>query len=358
MTAQAGRRLFGGLGLCAIAVWSWSAPVLAHPLSHSLSRLELDGRDVRVTLTVDLLELGGVDRDGNQLVSYDELDVTIESVYARLRQHYDVRAQGAAATAVALERYAIVEDGHIGRFSIRFTFPAEPVAIEVTSTLDRVTSPAHRHLTSLVRDGQVDEAVLDGSQPTWRFDTGERSQLLRAWRFARLGIAHIFTGYDHLAFLVCLLIGASSARALVLVITSFTIAHSLTLALATFDIVVLPPRLIESLIALSIAYVAAENLVRAEPVARHRVTFLFGLIHGFGFSNILREMDLPRSNLALSLFSFNAGVEIGQLVFVLALFPIFAYVAVARGTTVRAGVSLAVFALAVFWFVERALFGA
>ncbi len=354
MTAPPGRRRLCGLAVTGILLAVGSTIILGHPLSHSLSRLDIEGRNVRVTLTLDLLELSGVDRDANQLVSYEELDATIESVYARIRQHYGVRVEGAAAQ-VALERYEIVEDGHIARFHLRYTFSADAAAIDVSSTLDRITTASHRHLTSLVRDGQAEEAVLDRSNPTWRFETGGRSWVRTMWRFARVGIEHIVTGYDHLAFLLCLLLGTSTARGLVLVITSFTVAHSLTLALATFEIVVLPARLIESLIALSIAYVAAENLLRAEPVARHWVTFSFGLIHGFGFSNILRDMELPRANLALSLFSFNAGVEIGQLVFVVALFPILAFVTVARGTPVRSAVSLAVFGLAIYWFVERAI---
>ena len=109
-------------------------------------------------------------------------------------------------------------------------------------------------------------------------------------------------------------------------VTSFTVAHSVTLALATFEIISLPPRLIESLIALSIAYVAIENFTGKTLVHRWKITFLFGLIHGFGFSNVFREMELSRRSLAISLFSFNAGVEIGQLVFVCAVFPLVLYI--------------------------------
>lgn len=325
----------------------------AHPLSHSLSRLEVEGRAVRVTLTLDLLELGDVDRDGDQRVAYDELDAAIARVYARIRDHFQVRGDTTPGEAT-LERYAIVDDGHIGRFEMRLSFATPPTLVDVTSTLDRVTTPEHRHLTSLAREDGVDEAILDRSRPTVRFEPGRRSLLRTAWRFLWLGVEHIATGYDHLAFLVCLLIGASGARSLVLVVTSFTLAHSLTLALATFELVALPPALIESLIALSIAYVAAENLLGVQVVARYRITFLFGLIHGFGFSNVLRDMALPRANLAWSLFSFNAGVEVGQLIFVLALLPVMAYLNAARAAVVRAAVSLAVFGLAVYWFVERA----
>ena len=329
------------------------AGVAAHPMSHSLSRLNIDGRDVVVTLSIDLLELGDVDRDGNDLVSFEELESAIERVYARVRQHYSVRA-GAEPETVRLERYEIIEDGHIGRLHLRATFATEPGAIEVASTLDQITTPAHRHLVSIERVGTVEEAVLDRSQPSIRFDAAGRSRLETGWRFVVLGIEHIFTGFDHLAFLVCLLLGAPTIRALVLVVTSFTVAHSITLALATFDVVVLPAALVESLIALSIAYVAVENLFGTQIVARYRVTFFFGLIHGFGFSNVLREMALPRANLAVSLFSFNLGVEIGQVAFVIALFPLLTFLSASRWRDLRRATSLVVFGLAVYWFAERA----
>jgi hypothetical protein len=154
---------------------------------------------------------------------------------------------------------------------------------------------------------------------------------------------------------VGLLIGTERLRSLVKIVTSFTVAHSVTLALATFDVVVLPTRLTESLIALSIAYVAIENLLQSRVVERYRITFLFGLVHGFGFSTVLRQMQLPRRNLALSLFSFNAGVELGQLVFVAVVFPMTVYLASSAWRhSVRSAVSVGVVCLSLYWFVQRA----
>ena len=117
----------------------------------------------------------------------------------------------------------------------------------------------------------------------------------------------------------------------------------------------MPQRLTESLIALSIVYVAAENLLRSKAIERYRITFLFGLIHGFGFSTILRDMQLPRGNLALSLFSFNAGVELGQLAFVAVVFPVTLYLASSRWRAgVMSAVSFVVVCLSTYWFVQRA----
>jgi hypothetical protein len=129
------------------------------------------------------------------------------------------------------------------------------------------------------------------------------------------------------------------------------------LALATFNVVVLPSRFTESMIALSILYVAVENLVRRRNIDRWKITFLFGLVHGFGFSNVLREMQLPRADLALSLFSFNLGVEIGQLVFVVLLFPAIEDLIRSGWTKLRPVVSTVIGLLAAYWFIQRAFFG-
>jgi hypothetical protein len=338
---------------CAALVLS-AVGVSAHPMSHSSSRLEVAGRDVTVTFTVDLLELGSVDRNGDGLVGFEELEASIARVYAVIREHFSLRAPE-PPSGVTLDRYEVIEDGHIGRLFLTYRFPREPGALTIASTLDRVMPPQHRHLSAVIRDGAVQEAVLDAGAREVVLPVTGRSWLRTVWRFARLGVEHIVTGYDHLAFLVCLMLGTRSVRSVVLVVTSFTLAHSITLALATFDLVRLPSQLIESLIALSIAYVAAENLLGREAVARHKVTFGFGLIHGFGFSNVLREMELPQANLAASLFSFNAGVEAGQIAFVLLLFPLTRRLHSGHGATARAAVSLAVFGLAVFWFVERVM---
>ena len=167
--------------------------------------------------------------------------------------------------------------------------------------------PGHQHLMSVRLNGTLHEAILDSRTQTGHFTGVKATNLQTFWRFVRLGVEHIFTGYDHLAFLLGLLVATATLGSLVKIITSFTIAHSITLALATFNVVVLPSRLTESLIALSIGYVAAENLLDFRAMKRYYITFLFGLVHGFGFSNVLREMDLPQIEPGASLFSFNAG---------------------------------------------------
>ena len=212
-------------------------------------------------------------------------------------------------------------------------------------TLARVDTPAGTSqfaLTPQEREARVRIGAL-------RADRGVAT-------FVRLGMEHILTGYDHLLFLLGLLLPGGGVLALVKIVTAFTVAHSITLSLAVLDVVVLPERLVEAVIALSIAAVAAENLFRATSVT-HRwvVSFAFGLVHGVGFSAALREMGLPADGLLFSLFGFNAGVEAGQALVVVLALPVLA--AVRRMGYERRLVwssSMAILLIGLVLFVERA----
>jgi hydrogenase/urease accessory protein HupE len=329
----------------------------AHDLARSHSSLEIRGPVVEGWHLFDLLAFRGADADGNGTVSYEELDAALPAVYDTLKAHLLVRGPE-APTRTEVRSYAIVQDGHIVRLDMVYTFDRPVTALEVVSKLPLVLKPEHLHFVSVRSASGVKEAVLDARQPSATFSSTESPRALpTVRRFLVLGIEHILTGYDHLAFLMSLLIVTTTARSLIGIVTSFTIAHSVTLALATFGLVVLPSRFVETVIALSIAYVAIENLLHTRTMERYRITFLFGLLHGFGFSNLLREMELPRRELALSLFSFNAGVEIGQVVFVLAVYPLVKWVATKRWPTLRPVVSGAVLCVAVYWFIQRAFIG-
>jgi len=173
--------------------------------------------------------------------------------------------------------------------------------------------------------------------------------------FLTLGIHHILSGYDHLLFLLGLLLSGGSVFALAKIITAFTVAHSVTLSLAVTDVIAVPDRLVEAVIALSIAFVAAENLAPRPAVSRRWiVSFLFGLVHGFGFSSALRELGLTREGLALSLLSFNVGVEAGQALVIAILLPGLILLRRSQWET-RAVIasSIAILATGVVLFVER-----
>jgi hypothetical protein len=199
-----------------------------------------------------------------------------------------------------------------------------------------------------------------------------------AQQFVFEGVHHIFIGPDHILFIIGLLLLGGTLPQLLKIVTAFTLAHSVTLALATLGILNPSARLIEPLIALSIVFVglhaifemaksrgatpqAARGSVARGSVARDwRVIFAFGFgfIHGFGFANVLREVELPARALGWSLFSFNLGVELGQATIVLAVAPLLALIyrrSLLWGQRVTAYNSVAVIAAGAFWFVQRVL---
>ena len=189
--------------------------------------------------------------------------------------------------------------------------------------------------------------------------SGTASPPARGWRgfgfFIQQGVVHILGGLDHLLFVVTLIIAIRRVRELLIIITSFTIAHSITLVLGTLGLVYMSPRLAEPLIALSIIYVAVENVLRQELPARARVTFAFGLIHGFGFSSVLRDLGFASADAAPMVVGFNLGVELGQLLIVLPLFPLVFWLRNHRYTFTRValGTNVTVALVACWWFVER-----
>ncbi|MEO5959735.1 MAG: HupE/UreJ family protein [Opitutaceae bacterium] len=183
------------------------------------------------------------------------------------------------------------------------------------------------------------------------------------WEFVWLGMEHIWKGYDHLLFLFALLLVCRSFRSIVAIISCFTLAHSLTLALATLEVVKLPSRFVEPAIAASIVFVGVENLMRrgAEPRGRWALTFAFGLIHGFGFASVLRELGVGGSGqgLAMPLFTFNLGVEVGQVAVASVVLPLIWQMR-KNEKFVRVGVpvlSALVAAAGAWWFLERTVLG-
>jgi hypothetical protein len=231
--------------------------------------------------------------------------------------------------------------------------------------------PSHRGLLTLSAHGEAQTAVLGGGAARI-FPLDQVSPWSAFAEYLRAGIWHIWSGIDHLLFLLSLLLPAVLLRrahhweavpvaapaviGVLKVVTAFTLAHSITLSLAAFDIIRLPVRLTESVIAGSIVIAALNNVFPVVTVGRWRIAFAFGLLHGFGFASVLQEMGLPKGAKLVSLVAFNLGVEVGQLAVVLAVMPI----AYAMRTTVfyRRAImpwgSSAIAALALVWLVQRA----
>ncbi len=174
-----------------------------------------------------------------------------------------------------------------------------------------------------------------------------------ARRFVTMGVEHILTGYDHLAFLVMLMVATKRLGDLVWIVSSFTVAHSLTLTAASLGWIVPNPSLVEPLIALTILYVAVENWFTAEPKARIALTFGFGLIHGLGFASALSEGPLTHSEELTALLGFNLGVELGQLLFLSVSYPVWRLLANRRPIAARRTFAAVVFGLCLFWLWQR-----
>ena len=178
-------------------------------------------------------------------------------------------------------------------------------------------------------------------------------------RFLLLGIEHIVTGYDHLLFLFALLLAGGSLRSNAKTITSFTVAHSLTLALATFGLLDIPPAIVEPVIAASVIFVGVENLFGKRLASRWLVTFLFGLVHGLGFASILREMGIGANGtgVAIPLLSFNLGVELAQIAIAALVLPFVRRLEQRPAFTLRyvPALSLLITFAGLYWFLTRTL---
>jgi hypothetical protein len=261
------------------------------------------------------------------------------------------------------------------RQSLRLAFRVagvRPGSVRVDTVLFPY-DPVHQTFINVYEGGDLrHQAILDASRHTLDYYAGTwqgASAVLAV--FVPSGIEHILIGPDHILFLVGLLLLGGSLGTLVSIVTAFTIGHSITLSLAALDVVSPPASLIEPAIALSIVFVGADNLLvqrdrtvdleGRSTTARPRdirawVAASFGLVHGFGFASVLKEFGLPITALGWSLFSFNLGVEIGQLAIVLVVARLLSAVSTrsprARRGVVTAG-SIAVIAAGSYWFIER-----
>jgi hypothetical protein len=219
--------------------------------------------------------------------------------------------------------------------------------------------PRHRTFVNVYSGADIlRQEVLTAANPAVSFSsTGHEGLAATIITFIKQGIHHIFIGPDHILFVVGLMLLGGTLRQLLMIVTAFTLAHSITLGLATFRILTPPAGVIEPIIALSIVAVGIHAFMapaRKDP--RLAFAFCFGLIHGFGFANVLQEMVLPREALGWSLFAFNAGVEIAQGIIVLAIAPLLAMFRMAYPKPAGALVSaaaLGVTCMGAFWFFQR-----
>jgi hydrogenase/urease accessory protein HupE len=250
-------------------------------------------------------------------------------------------------------------------FHLTFRCPQEVTDLAVTSVSFLDLDESHVQFARFARKEDprkfLREGVLSVKQKVFHIPDihGDGSATLdRASAFLRLGIEHLLTGYDHILFLLTVIIGMS-LKETIKAVTSFTLAHSLTMALAFLGMVSLPSNVVEPLIALTIVYVAAENVFRTSVQRRWLLTFFFGLIHGLGFVGALQEITVSREELLLSLVSFNLGIELGQLAVIVVAMPVMSWLCTRpSGGQLRRAFSIGVGALGVLWLTQRILVAA
>jgi hydrogenase/urease accessory protein HupE len=234
--------------------------------------------------------------------------------------------------------------------------------VSIRSDVPRRLANGHRELLTVhAPDGSaVLERLLDAQSGEVAVELETSAARGRpALELFDLGLRHILGGYDHLLFLVALLLGVSRLPSVVTTVTAFTLAHSVTLSLAVLGLVAVPPAIVEPLIAASIVFVGIENLVRDPGAPRWKLTFAFGLVHGFGFAGALRDLGIGAdgAGVALQLACFNAGVEAGQIAMVVALWPVLRALNGTPGWRLRfaPATSLAITVAGGYWLVERAM---
>ena len=247
---------------------------------------------------------------------------------------------------------------------VRITFSCRDVAGDLAyrSTVLTASDKSARQVVLIGAGENAPQALLDDARSTLTISAPAPSVWSTMQRYLVTGIEHIFLGYDHIAFLVAIVLWARRLMPVIKVVTAFTIAHSITLSLAALQIVVIPSAIVEPAIAASIVFVAVENFFSRNVDGRWRVTFAFGLIHGFGFAGALQEMGLPANAVVPALAAFNIGVEIGQVAIVSIVVPALILLdslfAADRNKPVRAAalvytLSAVITVLGSYWLVTR-----
>jgi hypothetical protein len=368
------RRVLAWLGL---AVMLLAGPAWAHKPSDSYLTLDVEQKQVKGQWDIALRDLDmaiGLDGDGNGELTWNEVRARQEAIGAYALSRLKLASAGAPCplhmTALLLDDHS---DGAYAVLRIEGACAADVAALEVDYRLLFDIDPQHKGLLQLRHAGQASTAIFAPDSARQVLRVADASPLRQFGDYVRHGIWHIWIGFDHILFLLSLLLPAvlvyqerawqsratfrAAALDVLKIVSAFTLAHSITLTLATLGVVALPSRLVESGIAASVVLAALNNLWPIFHGRRAVVAFGFGLIHGFGFASVLLDLGLPKAALAVSLLGFNLGVEIGQLAIV-ALFLPLAFLA--RGTVVyRRGVlgagSLAIALLALVWLAERGL---
>jgi len=358
--------------LTLIFALSATVSMQAHDVGLSSATVQLHTNRLEAVLTFAVREMEEIvpldlNRDGS--VSADEFARHRESLASAIATNLHVSFDGVLAEP---DKFSCQLDSS-NNVDVTLDIPHTQFSqLDLDFVVIKLLAPGHRMFLSLL--GPAGETMaerllsqsstlvtirLDNAAPATTTPLAPPPSFIG---FVKLGIEHILTGYDHLLFLFALLLVTRDFTSAFKVITCFTLAHSITLGVATFDLVQISSRIVEPLIAVTIVYVGAENVwKRGDPHGRWLLTFAFGLIHGFGFASVLREMGIGAraGGVAMPLFSFNLGVELGQLVVAAILLPLIWRLR-KKEIFLKRGVpacSILVALAGAYWFVQRVWLG-
>jgi hypothetical protein len=358
-----------------LLVWLWCSLALAHKPSDSYLRITAGGDRLTVEWDIALRDLElliGLDANRNGEITWGEVKAQWQAIAAHALSRLHLTADGEACELTLAELLVTQHsDGGYVVLALETDCPGDVAELTVDYDLLFDFDPTHRGLVLFSDGSNISTNVLSPEKTTLELRAGEGSVWQTLADYVREGVWHIWIGYDHILFLLSLLIPAVLARrdnrwhavesfrpacvAVLKIVTVFTVAHSITLWLAVMDYVTLPGRLVESTIALSIVITALNNLYPVLPLSGWAIAFVFGLVHGFGFANVLLDLGLSSLSLGVALLGFNVGVELGQIAIVLVFLPLtflLRKTALYRWMVLRFGSAL-VAMVGLIWLVER-----
>lgn len=369
------RRWIALLGACAALLCA--APAMAHKPSDSYLNLEVKEQRIEGRWDIALRDLEmavGVDGDGDGNLTWDEVRARHDAIAAYALAHLKL-ASGGQDCPLQVTRQLV--DHHTdGAYTVLMLSGAcaAPVdTLTVDYTLLAEFDPQHKGLLALKNGATTSTAILEPGRARQDLAVAGPGRWRQFAEYVRQGVWHIWIGFDHILFLLSLLLPAvllyrerawvgrdglkPAAFDVIRIVTAFTVAHSITLTLAALGVLALPSRLVESLIAASVIVAALNNIRPLYQRARVLFAFGFGLLHGFGFASVLADLGLPQDALLTSLVGFNVGVELGQLAIVAVFLPL-AYL-LRNGLFYRRlimlGGSATIALVAAAWLAERAL---
>ncbi|MEO7852078.1 MAG: HupE/UreJ family protein, partial [Rubrivivax sp.] len=363
--------------LCLLWLAAVAAPAWAHKPSDSYLALQSnDDGQITGQWDIALRDLDfaiGLDANGDGDITWGEVRARHADIAAYALARLSVQADGVDCDVQAgsqmVDRHT---DGVYTVLPLRLSCAGAPQRLDVGYRLFADIDPQHRGLLRLDAGGTSRTTVLGPQAPLQQFELARPSRWRQFADYTREGVWHIWIGFDHILFLLSLLLpavlvwqGRADWRAadgfrpvfidVLKIVTAFTLAHSITLSLATLGVIELPSRWVEAAIAASVLLAALNNLWPVVQGRRWLVAFGFGLVHGFGFASVLADLGLPRGALVLALVGFNVGVELGQLTIVALFLPLSFLLRRTRfyRQVVFLGGSLLIAAVSALWLVER-----